>query len=187
MYAPDGERDAAEESLREWAERSPGFVHYWYLARYYRHVGRDADALAALREAATHPLEQVDDDAGRVPHWFAFDAAAYACRQKQPELVLALCDTWARPQGVYNYPSPDLPAFRAAALLALGRSSEATTEFNKVRQESQRRAIWAGNLDALEAAIDRNDASFVYDPGSPYPGFMDWSPFPRPELTPLTK
>jgi hypothetical protein len=125
----------------------------------------------------------VDDDATKVPHGFAFDAATFACKQEEPELVLALCEAWARPRGVYDYQSPNLPAFRAAAFLALGRFSEAKAEVSKVLAESQENAIWAGNLHALESAIDRNDRSFVYDPGLPYQGFMEWSPFPRPELS----
>ena len=131
MYAPDSLRSETESQFRQWVERTPSFVHWWYLAKYYRERDRRPDALQALQEAATYPLEQVDDDAGTVPHGFAFDAASYACKQGAPNLVLALCDAWAKPKGVYNYPSPDLPAFRAAAFLNLGQRDQARVEVAK--------------------------------------------------------
>ena len=174
------EEDAAESSLREWVEESPGFVHYWYLAHFYRTEGRVDDALEALRQGTRYPLEAVDSDATWVPHAFAFDAATFACKHERPELVLAITDMWSSPRGVYDYESPDLPAFRAAALLALGRIDEARAQAAKVTRTSQERAIWAGNLEALNSAIRRNDRSFVYDPGIPYDGFFDWSLFPAP-------
>jgi tetratricopeptide (TPR) repeat protein len=181
LLAPPEKTQAAETRFCSWVERHPGFVHYWYLAHYYRSLGRTQDALAALRQGAKYPLEDVDPDAGWVPHAFAFDAASYACRQQDPTLVLAITDTWSSPRGVYNYASPDLPAFRAAAKLALGRIREARADADTVIATSRTRAIWAGNLDQLDSAISRKDRSFVYDPGNRCCGLSDWSPFPASE------
>ena len=184
QYASKERAEIAEKRFRQWVESSPGFVHYWYLAKYYRNLGRSNDAVLALTEAARYPLEQIDDDETWVPHAFAFDAATFACTQKQPDLVLAITDAWSKPRGVYDYQSRDLPAFRAAALLGLGRFQAAKAEVHKVLGM---RGIWAGNLDSLEAAINTKDKMFVYDPGLPYEGFFDWSPFPEPEFGRVTE
>jgi tetratricopeptide (TPR) repeat protein len=181
MLSPIEEKDVAEDRLREWVEKHPGFVHYWYLAHLYRINGRLDDALESLRHGAQYPLEDIDPDATWVPHAFAFDAATFACKHQRPELVLAITDMWASPRGVYNFESPDLPAFRAAAMLALGRGNEAKIDVAKVTRTRSERAIWAGNLEELNSAIQRNDRSFVYDPGTPYVGFFEWSMFPDPD------
>ena len=178
--APRPEVTAAEARFRSWVEQHPAFIHYWYLAQFYRDLRRKKDAIAALRQGANYPLEDVDSDAAWVPHAFAFDAARFACKEKEPELVLAITDMWSSPRGTYNYASPDLPAFRAAALLALGRISEARVEADRVLSTSRERRIWAGNLEQLDAAIRREDLSFVYDSGPICCG-SDWSLFPAPE------
>jgi tetratricopeptide (TPR) repeat protein len=180
--APPAESGEAEARFRSWVDRHPAFIHYWYLARYYRDRGRTGDSLAALRQGAKHPLEGVDPDAGWVPRAFAFNAAAYACERGEPGLVLAITDSWASVRGVYKSasPDPDLPAFRAAALLALGRFDEARRAADAVLATSRERRIWAGNLDRLDAAIRREDRSFVYDPGDTCRDSA-WSLFPPAE------
>jgi tetratricopeptide (TPR) repeat protein len=161
--APANEASAAEIRFCSWVKEHPAFIHYWYLARYYRDSGRSRDALEALRQAVKHPLQDVDEDEPLVPTAIAFDAARYACQQKEPTLVLDIVKRWSWPQGAYSNPGNDLPAFRAAAELALGQFDEAKKDVAKVNP--MRMAIWAQNLDKLESAIDRKDTSFVYDPG----------------------
>ncbi|MEZ5942458.1 MAG: hypothetical protein R3C18_13775 [Planctomycetaceae bacterium] len=182
LFAPDDQRDAAEGSLVEWCKRSPGFIHYWYLAWYYRQVDQPENALEALSQAAKNPLEQLEKDAGRVPNWFAFDAVTYAGQHENPELVLALCEQWSHPQGIYTSVSRDIPAFRAAALLRLGRFEEAEKECDIVLAQSADRRLKAGNLNALAQAIADKDKTFVYDPGIPYGEPKEFSPFPDPEF-----
>lgn len=181
MLTPPGEKEKAESALKTWVDRHPAFIHYWYLAHYYRKNGRVDDALNALHQGARYPLEAVDSDEIWVPHAFAFDAASFACDHKRPELVIEITDMWSSPRGAYDYESPDLPAFRAAAFLSLGELDEAKVQAAKVTKTSQERAIWAGNLERLNAAIERNDRSFVYNPGTPYDGMFDWDMFPAPD------
>lgn len=165
IFATANEAQLAESRFRKWVEKHPAFIHFWYLARYYRDRGRIIDALDAIRQGVKHPLEDVGYSVW-VPHAYAFDAATFACRQKEPELVLAITEMWADPRGVYNSPDDNLPAFRAAAKLALGQFAEARIDADRVIATSRQRAIWARNLDALDSAIRREDRSFVYDPGN---------------------
>ncbi|MFO0936324.1 MAG: hypothetical protein U0798_07425 [Gemmataceae bacterium] len=164
IFAPVIESQMAESRFRKWVEGNPAFIHFWYLARYYRDRGRTKDAVDAIRQGVKHPLEDVGYSVW-VPHAYAFEAATFACQQKEPELVLAITEMWADPRGVYNYPDDNLPAFRAAAKLALGHFAEARIEADRVIATSRQRAIWAMNLDALDSAIQRKDRSFIYDPG----------------------
>ncbi|WP_143393236.1 hypothetical protein [Fimbriiglobus ruber] len=180
VFAPPTEVAAAEGRFRSWIDHHPAFIHYWYLARYYRDQGRTADALAALHLAAKYPLEQVDSDAGWVPAAYALDAATFACQRRSPELVLAIATAWSSPRGVYSYQSPEVPAFRAAARLALGQFEEARTEADVVLATSRERRMWIDNLDQLDAAVQRRDRSFVYDPGPMCCGWA-WSLFPPDE------
>lgn len=183
-FSPDICRAEHERALTAWVERSPGFVHSWYLANYLREEGRHAEALVAIKKGSEHPLTSLDDDATWVPHAFAFDAATYACQQNAPNVALAVCDSWSRPEGVYDYPSKDLPAFRAAALLQLGQIEEAKSAIAKVLAAEKKSRLWAGNLDQLHAAIKRGDREYIYDPGQVYEGFGQWKLFPPPEFQP---
>lgn len=182
MFAPEPRKAEQEAQLRAWVERSPGFLHAWYLAKYYREQGDHPKALEALRAGAEYPLTKLDDDEPWVSHAYAFDAASYACQQAAPKVTLAICDSWSRPEGVYNYPSDDLPAFQAAALLQLGQFAEAKTAVLKAIARSKEHRLWAGNLDQLHDAIKRGDRAFIYNPGQPYPGFNQWPLFPPPEF-----
>ena len=85
----------AEANLRRWVKVYPAFIHWWYLSRFYRDHGDNHRAIAALQEAVKYPLEEVDEDETWVPTAYAFDAAAFAYRQKKFELVLDIADVWS--------------------------------------------------------------------------------------------
>jgi len=178
--APPAEVVSAEAAFKDWVDKNPAFIRYCYLARYLRDRRRVQEALNALREGAKYPLEDVDPDSMWVPNAFAFDAASFACRHKDPELILAITKVWAAPRGVYSNPGPDLYAFRAAGNLALGRLDEAKRDVEQVLAVARGQAIWAGNLQSLASAIEGGDRSFVYDPGELCCG-SDWTLFPAPD------
>jgi hypothetical protein len=178
VLADVDERKQAEPQFRKWVQAHPAFIHWWYLSRYYRDLGRDSDAVAALHSAVKYPLENVDEDETWVPAAFAFDAASYAYRQKQFGLVLDIARVWSSPRGVCNYFDDDIYAFRAAAELALGQFATAKIDADKVVKAASEHAIWAGHLAELQQAANIQDRSFVYDPGSSCGG--DWSLFPMP-------
>ena len=117
--------------------------------------------MAALEQATKYPLEGVDADAAWVPSAFAFDAAGFACGQRQYALVLKVARMWASPRSVYNYFDDNIYAFRAAAELALAQYDVARADADK----------------ATKAASNACDQHFVYDPVR-LPG--GWSLFPPP-------
>jgi len=180
VLASPADAAKASEDFQGWVAKHPAFIRYCYLARYLRDRGRARDAVAALREAARFPVEDVDGDSMWVPNAFAFDAASFACQQRDPELVLAITKVWAAPRGVYSNPGPDLHAFSAAAHLALGRMEEAKREIDCVVAVAKNQRIWAGNLQSLASAVEKGDRSFVYDPGVLCCG-GDWTLFPAPD------
>ena len=95
-------RPQAESDFRKWAQDNPAFIHWWYLCRYYRDQrDRDDDAIAALQLAVKYPLENIDRDEVMVPAGFAFDAASYAYRQRQYDLVLDIARIWSTLHGIY--------------------------------------------------------------------------------------
>jgi tetratricopeptide (TPR) repeat protein len=174
----DGEsRKQAEPQLVKWVAAHPAFLHSWYVARYYRESGRDAEAVAALKTAVKSPLEDVDDDAGWVPSAFAFDAASFAYRQKEFELVLDIARVWASPRGTYNYFDDNIYAFRAAAELALGQFAAAIADADKAVEARKQHANWAAHLEALQQAAHAKDQKFIYDPGT---ACGEWELFPKP-------
>jgi predicted Zn-dependent protease len=173
---PDAQKQA-EPQFRKWVEAHPAFIHWWYLSRYYRDLGRDNDAAAALRNAIKYPLEMVDQDETWVPQAFAFDAASYAYRQKRYKLVLNIARVWSSPRGIYNYFDDDIYAFRAAAELALGQFADAKTDADKVVAAASKNAIWAEHLSELQQAANAKNQAFVYEPGDPC---GDWTLFPMP-------
>jgi len=175
VLAPKSESNTAEERFRCWVDAHPAFIHYWYLARYYRDLGRPRDALAALWKGVDYPLEDVDADAGWVPHVFARDAASFACAQNEPELVLAIVRMWSSPRGTYAYRENDLDAFSAAAKLTLGRFDEAQTDLARAIETARVRPLRAENLRQLERAIRLRDRAFVYDLGEE----REWQLFPQ--------
>ncbi|MCB9952536.1 MAG: hypothetical protein H6824_16305 [Planctomycetaceae bacterium] len=182
LYATEEQRPGAEEDLKQWCDEHPAFIHYWYLAWYYRESDQIPNALDALAKTKGCPLEHIDNDETWVPSAFAFDAATFACSQSQPELLLSLCETWSNPQGTYSHASSDIPVFRTAALIQLGQFEEAKAEYRTAFEERGKRSGWAKNMDALGQAISKQDRTFIYDPGLPYEGFGEFSPFPRPEF-----
>ena len=164
---------SAEREYRAWADHHPSFARYWYLSRYYRERGRHDEAIAALREAAKRSPDSSDPDSAWTSDAYGFDAAAYACQQRQPNLVLDIADVWVDP---YTNESPY--AFRAAAELALGRFDAAKAHLDRVVEASKTQGLWAGHLDRLGRAVAAKDRTFVYDPGK-LPG--DWVLFPSPD------
>ncbi|HEY2585191.1 MAG TPA: hypothetical protein VGI81_05450 [Tepidisphaeraceae bacterium] len=175
VMAPPSASSQAEAEFRAWVDAHPTFIHYWYLSRYYRDRGRDKQAVAALRKAVTFSLADTDPDGGWVPDAHAFDAAAYACQQRQPELVLQITSLWEKPRGVYTYHNDNLHAFRAAAELALGRFGEAKVDLDRVVVAGKTQGLWAGNLDQLGRAVAAKDQTFVYQPGKV---ISDWTLLP---------
>ena len=161
----------AEAGLRAWVEKYPTFIHYWYLSRYYRDHGRQDMALDALRNAVKHSLAESDADGTWVPDAHAFDAADFACHQRQPELVLDITRLWALPRGVYNYHNDNLDVFKAAAELQQGHFDEAAADLDTVLKKGNTGSLWAHHLDQLHQAIIAKDKSFTYDAGSPPGGW----------------
>ena len=162
---PD-ESPQEEIALRDWVERFPAFIHCWYLSRYYRDHNKNSLALEALRSAVKHSLADTDPDLTWVPDAFAFDAADYACRQRQPELVLDITRLWALPRGVYDYHNDNLDVFRAAAELQLGHFDDAAADLDRVMKKGNTGALWAHHLDQIHQAIMAKDKSFTYDAGT---------------------
>jgi hypothetical protein len=177
LLSNDEDRSKLEPQFRKWIEAHPSFIHWWYLSRYLKDTGRDIDAVAALANAVKYPLESVDQDEMWVPAAFAFDAASYALRQKQFNLVLDIARVWSKPKGIYNYFSDDIYAFRAAAELSLGQFAAAKDDADKVVKAAAHHAIWAENLKELKQAADAQDQHFIYHPGNSCGG--DWSLFPE--------
>src|SRR5262249_38320717 len=98
LAGPPGAAQAGA-GVRAWVVQHPTFIHYWYLCRYYRDRDRHEDAVSVLREAVKHSLADSDPDGVWSPDAYAFDAAAYACRRRQPELVLEITRLWEKPRG----------------------------------------------------------------------------------------
>jgi hypothetical protein len=106
-------------------------------------------ALDALRSAVKHSLGDTDPDGTWVPDAHAFDAADFACQQRQPELMLDITRIWALPRGVYDYHNDNLDVFQAAAELQLGRFDEAAADLERVLQKGNTGSLWADHVDQL--------------------------------------
>jgi tetratricopeptide (TPR) repeat protein len=165
VLSDSADRPATEVQFQSWVKAHPSFIHWWYWSHYLQGAGRNADAIAALKEAVKYPLEDVDNDTTWVPAAFAFDAASVALKQNDFNLVLEITRVWSKPRGIYNYVSDDMYAFRAAAELSLGQFPAAKDDAAKVVKAAADHALWAGNLDPLKHAADSEDQHFVYDPG----------------------
>jgi hypothetical protein len=176
MFGDETSRSQGRISFAAWVRGHPSFIHWCYLSRLYREAAQDAEALDALRQAVKYPLESVDSDETWVPHAFAFDAATFACKHKQYDLVLQITEIWSKPRGVYNYFDNDIYAFRAAAKLGQGQFAAAKADADKVVEIAKTRAIWAQNLDALQRAAAAKNSSFQYEP-DPDKKFTTFSPF----------
>jgi hypothetical protein len=171
MFGDEASRSHGKISFAAWVREHPAFIHWCYLSRLYRETAQDAEALDALRQAVKYPLESVDVDECWVPQAFAFDAATFACRQKQYDLVLEITEIWSKPRGVYNYFNDNIYAFRAAAELAQGRFAAAKADAGKAT-----RSLGARNIDALQRAAATENRSFRYD-ADPKNEFTNYLPF----------
>lgn len=179
LYLLPGDGRAADEiAFLNWVDEKPTFMNYWLKSKYLRDQNRQADAIAALGQAAQSSLAVQDSDASWVPDAFAFDAAAYACRQAKPELTLSITEVWEKPRGAYTYHNDNLHAFRAAAYLALGNFDQANANLERVMKASKSQGLWARNLDLLAAAVNSKDQSFVYDASG---NVSEWVLFEPPE------
>jgi tetratricopeptide (TPR) repeat protein len=173
MFSPKSSRSSYEEELQEWADAYPAFVHYWYVSRYFRDMGRTNEAIAALRLAAKYPVISVDRDEEFVPNAFALDAAAFAYQEKQYRLVFSITDCW---EADCSYEGESL-VFRAAAYLATGSYDEADDSIGRAVHRPGRKLLGPA-VDSLRAAIIRRDKSFVFQPGSSVT-LDEWNAFPK--------
>jgi hypothetical protein len=162
LAAPDG-RVQAEKQFHAWVDQHPTFTHYWYLSRFYRDLGRDDDAILALRQGAEFPLQD-EDDADVFPTDFTLDAARYAYPHRQHDLVLDITRVWSafRPQ----VSGHDFHALRAAAELALGRLAEAKADVDFIAEKIRTEKMPVENFDELQQAVAAGDRSFVYHYGT---------------------
>ena len=158
LAAPD-DRAQAEKEFRAWVDQHPTFTHYWYLSRFYCDLGRDDDAILALRQGAKFPLQD-EDDADMFPTDFTLDAAKYAYRHRQYDLVLDIMRVWSafRPQ----ISGHDFHALQAAAELALGRLAEAKADVDFIAEKIRTVGMPVENFDELQQAVAAGDRSFVY-------------------------
>lgn len=144
---------AAVTAFSLWADHNPNFNNYWYLADYYRLNKQPVMALKALEQAAAYSVLSRSYDR-KVPEFFYFSAAAYACKMQKYDLTLKICDRWG---------GNDSLAIRAGACLGLGRIAEAQSFALKAIEQQKKQAGWAGDLDRLDAAAKAGDTKFIYD------------------------
>jgi tetratricopeptide (TPR) repeat protein len=147
------DKAAAVTAFSQWADRNANFNNYWYLAEYYRQNKRPEMALKALEQAAAYPVLSRDCDT-KVPDYFYFSAAAYACKMQKYDLSLKICDRWG---------GNDSLAIRAGAYLGLGRIADAQVFARKAIEQEKEQTGWSGDLEHLDAAAKAGDTTFIYN------------------------
>ena len=133
------------------------------LVNFYRSLGRNSDALAAIRESLKLPeitAPMADDHA----EWWLSGLAGYAYEQKQYDLVLGIAQAWDDIDREVGSDDRSFHALRAAAFLAQGNFGEAQKHYRRAARYAQRagHGPLAGNLDALKKAIEARNRQFVY-------------------------
>ncbi|MCL2641436.1 MAG: hypothetical protein FWD53_11360 [Phycisphaerales bacterium] len=156
----DGEASLAE--FVAWVQANPSFTHWYYLSVAYRWAGRDAEALAAIEEASKLPAVVSKEDFDKTA-FFLWDMGRFALRHEKWDLVLRLTEAWGQLPFDSRRLENSYLALSAAAKLATGDVAGAKVDMRSLRDDKL--ATWAGNLDALEAAIKKGDRTFRYDPG----------------------
>ena len=143
--------------------RNPNFNNYWYLAEYYRQAEQPDMALRALEQAAAQAVVLSRAYDSKVPEYFCFSAAAYACKMQKYDLTLKLCDQWDRMVKAQRYGGNDSLAIRAGAYLGLGRIADAQAFARRAIDRQKEQAGWSGDLERLNAAAQAGDTTFIYD------------------------
>jgi hypothetical protein len=153
------------------AEETPGFVSWFMVASVFIAADRSAPAADALVQAIAHPvLEQPEVEDDHVLSAYPWQAVSWAYADVRPKLVLEVCDRWEALEVTQGYTEQSYHAFRAAALLSLGRAEEARPHLLKAIEARRKQATWADQLTGLEQAVERKDRNYRW------PGGRAWRP-----------
>ena len=182
------QKSKAETEWESWVEAHPAFVHYWYLAQYFREHDQSEKAIAALRKGVKYPLALLEQsDSMQPPNWgvtsnwaplnMVFDATWFTYQQQEDDLVLEFAQIWEQHfETKTSHPSLDYLPFRAAAFLRLGKIDQAEDVVNRAIAGSLYKSVkhdqlfvpgriyYARNLKPLQDAIMNQNQEFVYDP-----------------------
>ena len=159
-----GESSAApepREAFATWVALHPTYTHWFYLA--VLEESRGGAVVPALEQMVKCPLETDGEDYFTYSA-YAFEAARRAYEAKAYGLVLEIAEQWQKRVAEGGPDEGSYRAWRSAAELALGRQAEALADVRAAQVKNKERRLWAGNLAALEQAIQRGDATFRYDP-----------------------
>ena len=158
-----GDANRALAQVKGFAAANPALPNHVALVNFYRSLGRNSDALAAIRESLKLPeitAPMADDHA----EWWLSGLAGYAYEQKQYDLVLGIAQAWDDIDREVGSDDRSFHALRAAAFLAQGNFGEAQKHYRRAARYAQRagHGPLAGNLDALKKAIEARNRQFVY-------------------------
>jgi hypothetical protein len=163
-----------EKALVTFLRRKGDCPHSFLLAHYYHLMKKEKERNEVLDEIPHKPVKDLDapvdeagDENGLRADYFLWHSCFLAYKANLRTVVLDICTSWEKYwQDNLRCCDRSFFAFRAAVLVKSHRFCAAQRELNMCKGGQ---AIWADNLETLEAAVSHNDAAFEYDPGR-FPG-----------------
>jgi hypothetical protein len=162
-----------DQRLLAWARSYNNVPHFVLIAQHYLESGNREEAFRLLRHAATLPVQDIDvipstgEVLGKGGTSYLWQAAGIAYRERQYDLLLAVCDHWEQCVKERNYSDHSYLVFRAAGLLAQEKYEAAAAAYNEALTNTGPH-MWSNNLDSLQQALTDKNPSFRYYPGD-YP------------------
>src|SRR5205807_723208 len=141
-----------------WIRQKPSLSSYCDLAMLDREHGRDAEAMAAVREAAKLPLDG-RGDGGFTPDHYAYFAARLAYRSREYPVAIAVCDRWEGLVVGRGWGEKGYHALRAASHLAAGDRGRAVRDAVLAVREGNGGDARGGDLQSLLRAAEAGDSA----------------------------
>jgi tetratricopeptide (TPR) repeat protein len=166
-----GKADQAAADLAQWVNSRTNFAYYVVLAHFEYSEGRNNKAVAALRKAAEMPFTDYDKTLQGVKDEFGVKGAHLALACGDFELCRRMCDKYlpVKHDKWDWYPLLPLWRHRAAADLMLGNKRGALDSLDKadslIGDVGNAEELHRKN-NALRAAINEGDLSYMRDPGN---------------------
>jgi tetratricopeptide (TPR) repeat protein len=168
----------AEQRLIQFTSEKKEFNYSFLLATFYFSQGQPEKAFATLKTAAQLPIRSIQDELysrDQPKRMLSFmgpwRAAVEAYQAKRFDIALAVCDHWEQFR-IEKDPSADCSFYtiRAACFLSQGQFYQARAQVSQMIRAKMNGRYLEDNVEDLANAIERRDASFVYQS-------QDYEPF----------
>ena len=165
----------AEKRMVTWANRHKDFIHFYFLAHYYKAAGETEKSFAALRKATESPIIDHWDksggkETGEILIWsnevYLRYAAILAYQGKQIDLCLAVCNRWEKyVKEEKRHGDPGYAIFRAACFVNQGKCGEAIKLIDSMTEGPTNTGYqFDPGVQALRKAAQDKEVKHRFDP-----------------------